>query len=223
MQRDYENKYFSILGDSISTLEGCNPPECAVFYDRDRRLWADVIGMADTWWGQVIEALGGRLLVNHSVSGSTVSRLPFYELPHYGCSEERAAALSRDGIRPDVIMILMGVNDHGHRVKVAPTAPAEEGDTSVFSVAYRRMLENLHRLYPDAELWCLTLPRYSGVRAAWEESEAERFCRVISDAALEMGGRVIDLFSSFEPCATIDGLHPNADGMRTISEAVLRF
>ena len=32
-QSPYENRYFSILGDSLSTLSGYNPEECAVFYD----------------------------------------------------------------------------------------------------------------------------------------------------------------------------------------------
>lgn len=221
MRQDDQNKYFSILGDSISTLAGSNPPDCAVFYEGSACFVADVFAPADTWWGQVIEALGGQLLVNHSVSGSTVTKQPIYELPNYGCSEERAEALSRDGISPDVIMIFMGVNDCGYRVRLAPTAPEEERDLAIFSVAYRRLLENLRRLYPNAELWCLTFPRYSGVRAAWEGSAVEKFIFAIADAAREMDCRVIDLFSAPDVCETIDGLHPNVTGMQTIASAVL--
>lgn len=230
MRRKYENKYFSILGDSISTLEGYNPPDCAVFYDRDMRLATDVIGVTDTWWGRVIECLGGRLLVNHSVSGSTVCKHLLYELPNYGCSEERAAALERDGIKPDVIMILMGVNDRGYGVRLTPLVEEEQDDLLVFSVAYRRMLRNLRERYPDAELWCLTLPFYACARnpqcAFSEERDGgrtERFCRVIRDCADEFGCRTVDLFASKIPCDTIDGLHPTADGMRAISNTVLQF
>ena len=30
---DYKNKLFSVLGDSVSTLEGYSVPESAVYYD----------------------------------------------------------------------------------------------------------------------------------------------------------------------------------------------
>lgn len=55
----YKGKYFSILGDSISTLQGYSEPEYAVFYDTTRKLESGVLTSLDTWWGQVIEQLGG--------------------------------------------------------------------------------------------------------------------------------------------------------------------
>ena len=60
----YQGKYFSVLGDSISTLDGYNPPENAVFYDWKNKMIFDVYTPSDTWWGYVIESLGGQLLVN---------------------------------------------------------------------------------------------------------------------------------------------------------------
>ena len=70
----YQNKYFSILGDSMSTLEGYSQPRHAAFYDTARKFESGVLRPSDTWWGMVIEHFGGRLLVNHSVSGSMVCR-----------------------------------------------------------------------------------------------------------------------------------------------------
>ena len=43
----YSGKYFSVLGDSISTFEGYNPADYAVFYDRDRKLGSGIITAED--------------------------------------------------------------------------------------------------------------------------------------------------------------------------------
>ena len=66
---DYKNKLFSVLGDSISTLEGYSVPESAVYYDTAHKLTLGVLTPKDTWWGQVIDHLGGKLLINNSFSG----------------------------------------------------------------------------------------------------------------------------------------------------------
>lgn len=70
----YKGKAFSVLGDSISTLFGYSTPEDAVYYSASRRYETGGCYLRDTWWGRVIEALGGRLLINNSFSGSTVCR-----------------------------------------------------------------------------------------------------------------------------------------------------
>ena len=46
---------FSILGDSISTFDGCNPDGFAVYYQGERCEQTGVTSSADTWWSQVIE------------------------------------------------------------------------------------------------------------------------------------------------------------------------
>ena len=78
-------KYISVLGDSISTFEGCNPPGYKVYYDIDRQQANAIYIPGKTWWGRVIDALGGRLCVNNSYSGSLVSGAQY----HSGCSDER--------------------------------------------------------------------------------------------------------------------------------------
>lgn len=144
-QDSYKNKLFSVFGDSISTLDGYSEPDDAVFYDGLRRLEANILSPDDTWWGQVIRQLGGELLVNNSFSGSMVTKHRNCMFPSYGCSDERTAALGRDGLLPDVIMVYMGTNDWGYGVKPTPETPSEEGDISVFSVAYKCMLEKLQK------------------------------------------------------------------------------
>ncbi len=226
MNASYKDKCFSILGDSISTLEGCNPPDYAVFYNRDTMYRAGILSPADTWWGKVIDALGGRLLVNDSFSGSTVVWHPSYEIESYGCSDARTGGLAKDGQAPDVIMVYLGTNDWGCGIRVLP----ERGETSlaVFANAYGEMLKKLKINYPDAEIWCLTLmqstwsaePRFVfPVRCGgWhidEYNDAIRACAKKANCTLIDTAKTV-------PYDTIDGLHPNAHGMQTIADAVLR-
>ena len=50
---NYKDKYFSVLGDSISTLDGYTKPEFSSFYDSEKKIEAKVYIPRDTWWGQV--------------------------------------------------------------------------------------------------------------------------------------------------------------------------
>ena len=47
-------RLFSILGDSISTFEGCNPAGFRVFYEGERREATGVREARDTWWEMCI-------------------------------------------------------------------------------------------------------------------------------------------------------------------------
>lgn len=49
----------SILGDSISTYAGYNPPCYPVYYKDDKAYENDIVSVNDTWWKQVIDAVGG--------------------------------------------------------------------------------------------------------------------------------------------------------------------
>ncbi len=227
-QDRYQNKLFSVLGDSISTLAGYSEPGDAAYYDGMRKFEANVFLPEDTWWGQVVKRVGGEILVNNSISGSMVCKHRRCEVPSYGCSDERTSALGQNGLTPDVIMIFMGTNDWGGSMKPTPSVKAHETDLAIFSVAYQRMLDNLHRNYPEAELWCFTLAvstctskedfafpyRYAG-------RHIEEYCAVIRSCAETYGCRVIDMYETAAPYDTIDGFHPNADGMKTLADAVI--
>ena len=217
-------KYFSILGDSVSTLDGYSYPEYASYYSGARKFEANIFSPADTWWGQVIDRLGGELLVNNSFSGSTVCFDPCYEIQSYGCSEERTSGLARDGLTPDVIMIFMGINDWGRGTKLIGK---DSSDPSCFSGAYDQMLKRLKINYPGAELWCFTLP--IGTCSRDDEFafpycrggvHIDEYCKVIRDCARKNGAKLIDIYGA-EPYDTVDGFHPDSTGMRTLSTAVL--
>ena len=226
----YKNKYFSILGDSVSTFEGFSEPKDAVFYDASKKLESDILSYSDTWWGLVIDRLCGKLLVNNSFSGSTVSYNSLYEIPSYGCSDERTKSLDKDGILPDVIIVFMGANDRGYGVPI--DGIKDDSDYSekpkTFLAAYNLMLEKLHKNYPESEIWCLTLPvgkcdarsdfKYPLVIDGIHISE---YCDAIRKSAKVSGCRLIDLYNLVEFCDTIDGFHPSVQGMKAIADAVI--
>jgi lysophospholipase L1-like esterase len=203
----YNGRFFSVLGDSVSTLAGYNPQECGVHYDWQMKRMTNITDMVDTWWGKVITELGGQLLVNHSWSGSTACRLPGCEIECYGCSDHRTGILGTEDQAPDVVMIFLGINDLGFGVGLED-----------FSAAYELMLRKIHNNYPQAEIWCLTIPNFSGIG-----SRAEGHNGVIRACAAAEGCRCMDLYRPDVLCDTIDGIHPTARGMMTMAELVLEL
>lgn len=226
---DYKNKYFSVLGDSISTFEGCSVPNEAVFYNEIHKKASGVLSLQDTWWGEVIDRLDGNLLVNNSFSGSTVCWHPTYKTQCFGCSDERTSSLDKDGIFPDVIMVYLGTNDWRCGIRVVPDARFNSSDDlTVFSTAYRKMIEKIKKNYPNAEIWCFTLavskctavknfsfPYYYGGRDICE------YCEMIRTCASEYNCRIIDLYTRADLYDTFDGFHATASGMKTIAKAVI--
>ena len=232
---------FSILGDSISTFDGCNPDGFAVYYQGERCEQTGVTSSADTWWSQVIERLGGRLLANSSFSGSLVEGAGFPA----GNSQERIDALAEDGVQPDVVIVFMGINDYGwggataqaagrgNAVPVAldldaiePHAPAAAAPGAIdrFRAAYGLLLERMRAAYPQAEVWCCTLcpGRVAGCPSptfAWNLRGApfKSYNDAIRAAAREHGCNVADLEAFGIDYEAVDGTHPTARGMRQLS------
>lgn len=225
----YKDKYFSILGDSISTLEGVSEPCDAVFYAGAKKFETNVFEISDTWWGQVVEHLGGKILVNNSYSGSMVIKHRLCEIESYGCSDLRTGSLSIGDITPDVVMVFLGINDFGCAAKPFPGS-GEESNISVFSVAYSKMLEKIKVNYPDAEIWCLTLPvskcernprfffpyRMSGYHI-------EEYNKGIKIAVQNHGCKLIDLYLEDKPHDTLEGFHPTGEGMKTLSKNIIEI
>ena len=228
--KEQQNQYFSVLGDSISTLADFSYPHDAVYYTDGRKFETGVFILEDTWWGQVISHFGGRLLVNDSFSGSTAVQSPLCFVPSYGCSDERTAFLHKGEDRPDVIMVFLGTNDRGLHVKPAATEESEKNDLSVFSTAYAPMLGKLKGNYPTAQIWCMTLPVSTWSANPHFEfpytvsgTHIEEYCEVIRDCAVRYGCRAVDLYAQTVACPydTVDGCHANVEGMKTIAKAVL--
>lgn len=238
----YFGKRFSILGDSISTLTGYNPEGYHVFYTGNTCVSSGVQGVKDTWWGKVIEYFGGELLVNNSWSGSRVTKLPeSATLFPSGCSSERTGGLHSESNMPDVIIVYLGTNDWAYGVDVyakrAGVYDKKEdlfvdgcvsGDESVFKVAYEKMLGNLKRNYPAAEIYCCTLSETSmhsnsffKFPHTYKGIHIEDYNCVIRDVSEQMDCKVIDFYAFHLPYDAVDGTHPTADGMNTLASLAI--
>ncbi|WP_101723103.1 SGNH/GDSL hydrolase family protein [Eggerthella timonensis] len=234
----------SILGDSISTFDGCNPPGYRVFYEGERRASTGVQNPADTWWSQVVARLGARLLANSSFSGSLVEGAGFPA----GSSQERIDALAEDGVQPDVVIVFMGINDYGwggaaaqaagrgnalpatlDLDAIAPHAPGYASPDAVarFRAAYDLLLSRLRATYPQTDVWCCTLcpGRVAGEERptfAWNLRGApfRAYNDAIRTSAREHGCRVADLEAYGVDYEAVDGTHPDARGMRQLAAMV---
>lgn len=224
---------FSVMGDSISTFQGHNPAGYYAFFPES----GAVSAVEDTWWQQVAEDLELTLLTNGSSSGATVAGDSTGSDPQCGCNELRTGALAGpDGACPDRIIVYLGANDMIQAVPLGDndgTRPVQEGEVAAFSDAYTLMLDKLQAKYPAAEIYCCTLhqmgnygtetPYVEFVNGA--ELTSKDYGEAIDRIATSRGHTVIDL----NDCGvtienlhemTSDGVHPTAEGMSCIAEAV---
>lgn len=226
MNNKYFGKQFSVLGDSVSTLNGYNPKGYKVFYAGDNCVKTGVTEAKDTWWDKVIGFFGGELLVNNSWSDSCVTEQLFPS----GCSDERTASLHINDVKPDVILVYIGTNDWKLGAKIGnETRFLNEDNYKFFDGAYDSMLKKLKSNYPESEIWCCTLcetyiskcpnfmfpHKYAGVHI-------EKYNKIIRNAVIQNNCRLIDLYKYEMAYDSIDGLHPTDTGMNTIATMIIR-
>lgn len=216
--------YISILGDSVSTYEGYNPPGYAVFYDSEACARNGLVSVMDTWWAKVIRAVNGELCVNASYSGSRVSGAAFPS----ACSAERSAALHTQHCVPDLILCYIGFNDFGNGIPVKRPLFSRQDRRDFFSDAYRLMVSGIKQTYPGACIVCATLLRtYLRHQAKW--CFPERFMAVpfddyndaIRDVCRKERVLVADLDAAGVRYETLDGSHPTVNGHDTLAQAWL--
>ncbi len=200
-------KLISVLGDSISTFQGYTPPS-GVYYAPTFGSVTGVGSAADCWWMKVIQAMEGALLCNDSWSGSTVSTQGG-AMP--ACSPSRIRRLSKEGQPPDHVLIYTGLND------VERYVPPE-----VFGVDYQSMLHHIKETYPKAQVTCGTLVAgYLGDspfrQFAYFRARLEEYNQAIRTAAAAHGYQVADMAALGKEYASMDGLHPNGQGMSQLA------
>ena len=205
-----KGKKLSILGDSVSTYYGYSNNKEAnastaynpCFYTKRLFPWEE------TYWGILLKELSLTLCVNNSWSGGNLSGR---DNPSSGVS--RASELSTDsGEKPDIIIVFMGLNDLGRNV-----------DDEVFYADYLYTLLTIKEKYPHAEVFCVNMPdRDAGFRI-----RTLLFNRRIEEAVHIAGESffLVDLYNSklnndVFYMNTLDGLHPDQDGMRMIAEVI---
>ena len=228
---EFYGKRFSIFGDSISTLEGYNPDGYEVFYNSTLAKQQGINSPSDTWWGMVIDYLGGSLLVNNSWSGSRVSQSDSDGSDvSAGCSDLRTKNLHTDKGTPDYIIIYMGFNDWGCGVDVGwPEFATNDPEPRCFADSYRRMLVMIRNNYPNAKIYCCTLCKtYMNSDSSFIFPDSfggvniEEYNRAIRYVCMDANCELLDLYSCDIPYDAIDGTHPTKDGMRTLARLVVK-
>lgn len=238
---------FSIMGDSISTFEGCTPDGYTLFYNDERLEISGVTSPNDTWWSHVARALGGEILADDAWSGSMVDGAGF---PAAKSPERAAALLGEDGETPDVVIAFIGINDYGwggaaaqaagrsHAMpkcidpasvpeQVAGAAPADAAEQ--FGAAYRTMLRNIRAVAPNALVYCVTLlpGRTRGVdhpefAYRLRGIHLDEYNHAIREAAAAEGCRVADVRAFGRDYESLEGTHPTNLGMRQFASMVVR-
>lgn len=167
------------------------------------------------------------MLVNDSWSGSRVTQLPDNErMFPSGISDERIGDLGNESQKPDIIIVMLGDNDWGHGVCVSEQMnTGNERNPYVFCDAYDWMLEKLEEEYPESRIYCCTLfTTYMPYKPSFifpEElfgNSIEAYNSAIKKVAYRHNCQVIDLYVKQLPVSTIDGSHPDREGMRQIAK-----
>lgn len=240
-------KTFSIMGDSISTFEGCVPDGYTLFYNDERLERSGVLRPEDTWWSHAVRALGGTVLADSAWSGSMVEGAGF---PAASSPERAAALLGPDGQAPDAVLVFIGINDYGwggaeaqaagrsHAMprcidpasvpeQVAGAAPANAVEH--FGAAYRTMLRNIHAAAPEAAVYCITLlpGRTRGIDHPefcfrLRGHHLDEYNAAIREAAAAEGCRVADVRAFGRDYDSLEGTHPTNLGMRQFASMVAR-
>lgn len=238
-------KKLSLLGDSVTTLSGYIPDGYAAYYPM-----FDVNVIDDTWWGKLLNETGMVLHKNCAWSGSTVtSSIVNGNAPSNGtsaapgCSDYRINDLAKDGIAPDIIIVLIGINDFG--LAKAPvgdwdggTLPVE-GVVTDFSDAYALMVSKILKTYPESEVFISTIlstteSRYDSNNTGEYPTDymgaetviLQQYNHAIRHIAESMGVNLIDMHACGITYFNVnsytgDGLHPNSNGTTLMMKKAL--
>ncbi len=203
-----KGKYLSVLGDSISTYKGVsNDNTSNATIGTNHYYYHGEFPLDKTYWMRILKTFDMRLCVNNSWSGGNLSGVD-----DFSSGVNRAEQLSRDdGTSPDLIIIFIGINDLGRGI-----------DISVFSADYEKTLNTINEKHPEAKVCCVNLPDRGYLKQRTEE-----FNKAIDSAVKKAGSNffVADLYHSrlnneFYYMNTVDGLHPDEDGMKIIADVI---
>ncbi|PFI17458.1 SGNH/GDSL hydrolase family protein [Bacillus cereus] len=146
----------SIIGTSISTYEGYVPEGNAVngnYTEAKRpayRMW---------WYGPTHNIFN--LLVNESWGGRRVTKTRSDDNASWAMY--RVASLDKDGIKPNVVFVELGMNDLLNNVPIgAYNGTIDPNDDLTFANCYARVIDGIHKAYPDTRIYCLTITYANG-------------------------------------------------------------
>ncbi len=216
-------KTISVIGDSISTF-GADYSYSNPYYPS-----STVTNYLRTWWGRLVQD-GASIMKNMSVSRSTIVNPSDPEVAYRWIGyNDRITALGGDGVSPDIIMVLAGINDMFSTSALTDfdftknRTNYDELNTSAFSTAYQWIVMKLLDLYPTSKIFLCT-PFKAGVSDwGFPEKNGNRYLFQIRDKIKELadalGVGLIDFYSETKISwsqmnggAYGDTTHPNANG-----------
>lgn len=219
----YQNlngKQVSIIGDSISTFEGYLPPGYPSFYPREGY---DIVDVTQTWWKKLLETTGMVLANNCSYSGSTVTGNSLGNAS-VGCSNARVSDVSLGGKYPDIIIIMMGINDFNANVPVGDfdgTSIPADGTITTFSEAYALLVYKLMNSYPRAEIFVSTI--LENANAKVDEKNLFSYNSAIRNIANIFGCKIMNMHACGITGYNLnyylaDGTHPKISGATLLAK-----
>lgn len=199
----------SILGDSYSTFEGYVEPDTNyVWYfssEIDKKK-TDVVDVEQTWWRQFVKDNNLTLERNNSFSGSTICNTGYRGEDYSGRSFIKRMDNLGD---PALILVFGATNDFWAKVPFGEDRDSAFTAEELYSFrpALSLMLQELPRLYPDAQLCFMLNDEISGdVRQA------------ILDKCDQTGIKCLEL----KDIEKNHG-HPDAKGMAEINRQLTEF
>lgn len=245
----YKNKRISILGDSISTFgdpdsRNENGTYCYSYYPTETCRYSVngnvteggttytsiAFDVQNTWWMRLINRLGAKLGINESWRGTRVAGTGSSTFNN----QTRINHLGENGT-PNLILVYGGTNDAGGGVTLGTFNGGDYSDydtaeeiaalpVTTFADAYKAMLIRLMFTYPSAEIVCI-LPTFT--TAYYTIQNLDNYVEVIKEACDFFGIKWIDTRVSgitiFNKASyLVDGIHPNANGMKLLSDKIYK-
>lgn len=204
-----ERPTFSVLGDSISTYYRFH--ESIIYYGPEGSGCPYIMNEEDTYWRRVCDDNGGEIGWNSAI-GMARAAIDDNEFISIGFSE-RVANISKNGI-PDYVIVYGGSCD----VTADKTSPAD------FYTGYKRVVDKIHRTYPDTKLIQIGLgyfiPEYHDSEGTAEDIDG--YNDAIRRIAEEYGDYYVDLRGVLNDKKYFDSgySHPNEEGMALIAKTI---
>ena len=227
-------KKVSILGDSISTYDGySNNANINSTIGSNGTAWygsVNNLSVEETWWMQTINDLDMELCVNNSKSGSQVWE--DNNSAGYNTRVENLHDNTGDdsGTNPNIIFIYMGINDilndtnHTSNLGTYEAIDfsaliTDDGDgtytyasPTTFAEAYAITVHKAINLY-GADVFCFTPQNAVSTE---QKPYLATMVDIITKVASYFECSLVDLYNN----SGITAVHPNAEGMDTITELV---
>lgn len=233
--RNFIGKKFAIMTDSIGTDN---------YASKEDRVY----------WKRLAKTCG-LILINSSCLGGTSIMDGIRKGTTAFTDSERYCKLKSEGkggISPDIIFIQGGINDWGNDeefdkgtfIKAMSIGSFEDGNedpTISFYSAYSFLLNNLTKLYPNAQLYCCTpIKSWETGRQFSDFPQKNRYgvtmtqvVNAIKDVASAYGAQVIDFYSEMpitkynwekyhDTKVGIQGYHPGDEGYAVMEEIMFR-